>query len=255
MGVGMAGVSDLNAGYECRRNGVTYHNLVYTVHGSARLEHVSGARRLRAGDLLIAPAGSCYTYVPDQEPWVIAWFLSAPNARWDYIDGMTAHIRRTELAGRVHTAALSLLAESVRKEMHSGRLSHLYAEEIALCLERDLGTEGSRRERGLRRRLGRLWDAVNEDLAHPWTVDEMARRASLSRSHFHRVVRRYSGHAPMEMVHLLRMRRAEELLLHDGQPLKVVAERLGFATPYAFSNAFKRYKGLSPSRFRSAPGR
>jgi AraC-like DNA-binding protein len=52
------------------------------------------------------------------------------------------------------------------------------------------------------------------------------------------------------MVFRLRMQRAEELLVKYDYALKNIAEELGYGTPFAFSNAFKRHKGISPEHFR-----
>lgn len=50
---------------------------------------------------------------------------------------------------------------------------------------------------------------------------------------------------------LLRHRCEQALrLLHDGLPVAVTAERLGFASPFHFSRAFKRHLGEAPSRVR-----
>lgn len=54
------------------------------------------------------------------------------------------------------------------------------------------------------------------------------------------------------LVNEVRQTLAEELLTSTHMTLAEVAERLGYTEPAAFHNAFKRWKGVSPSAFRRA---
>jgi AraC-like DNA-binding protein len=40
-------------------------------------------------------------------------------------------------------------------------------------------------------------------------------------------------------------------LLHEGLPLKQVAERIGFADTHAFGRAFRRWTGVPPTEMRA----
>jgi AraC-like DNA-binding protein len=48
------------------------------------------------------------------------------------------------------------------------------------------------------------------------------------------------------------MQEAEYWLGATGVPIKVVADRLGYADAYHFSRAFKRWSGQAPAFFRAA---
>jgi AraC-like DNA-binding protein len=48
------------------------------------------------------------------------------------------------------------------------------------------------------------------------------------------------------------MEHGKMLLAHTDYPLAIIADRLGYATPFAFSKAFKRWSGTSPKQFRQA---
>jgi AraC-like DNA-binding protein len=49
-----------------------------------------------------------------------------------------------------------------------------------------------------------------------------------------------------------RMALAADLLNQPDQTVSTVAEKVGYATPYAFSTAFKRLRGISPKAHREA---
>lgn len=99
-------------------------------------------------------------------------------------------------------------------------------------------------------RLLQLWAVVNNDLAHPWTLDELARQAALSREALRRLCLRTCGHSPLREVSRLRMQRAADLLLHTRDKVAAIAARVGFNDPFAFSTAFKRTLGLTPKAYR-----
>ena len=47
-----------------------------------------------------------------------------------------------------------------------------------------------------------------------------------------------------------RMAKAADLLLDPNETVTTVAEKVGYATPFAFSTAFKRVRGLTPQQHR-----
>jgi AraC-like DNA-binding protein len=89
---------------------------------------------------------------------------------------------------------------------------------------------------------------------YPWTVVELAARAYLSPSHLHRVMLQHEGRNPMEMLRILRIRRAQHQLVSTDRTVEEIAMRVGYSTPFALSKAFKRITGLSPSAYRKAHG-
>jgi AraC-like DNA-binding protein len=98
--------------------------------------------------------------------------------------------------------------------------------------------------------VGRAIAAVNDDLARPWTVDEIAAIAGLSRSAF---VERFSaavGLPPMKYLTLSRLALAKQLLLDRSKGVAQVAARVGYEAEEAFNRAFKREFGLPPAKWR-----
>lgn len=99
-------------------------------------------------------------------------------------------------------------------------------------------------------RLAALWSAVSADLSRPWTLDDLAQSASMSKEHLRRVCLREHGASPIRQLARLRVNRAIELLSSSPDKLASVAERVGYGDPFAFSAAFKRETGKRPSAFR-----
>ncbi len=95
-------------------------------------------------------------------------------------------------------------------------------------------------------RLSAALQAIHDDAAYAWTVPELAAVSGLSRAAFARNFQRALGEAPMQYLTNWRMTLARDYL-RSGQPtLAQVAERTGYASPYAFAAAFRRHVGQPP---------
>jgi len=93
----------------------------------------------------------------------------------------------------------------------------------------------------------------------PWTVARLAAEANVSRATFARRFPDLMGEPPMMYLGSLRLSIAADLLLDEGMTVTAAARRVGYSSPFAFSSAFKRERGLSPRdhqrRFESAGSR
>lgn len=116
----------------------------------------------------------------------------------------------------------------------------LEAEEI------NLGWMAGLRDSGVARALG----AVHRQPEEPWTVDELARRAGMSRSAFAARFNELVGEPPGQYLLRWRMHLASRALVREPVTLAELAARVGYSSEFAFSKAFKRYVGQSPDSYR-----
>ena len=86
--------------------------------------------------------------------------------------------------------------------------------------------------------------------AHNWTVPELAQHACLSRSAFADRFSQTLGEPPLTYLTRHRMRLAARQLAGSNAPISRVADQVGYASEAAFSQAFKREYGQSPSAWR-----
>jgi len=98
-------------------------------------------------------------------------------------------------------------------------------------------------------RLAKALARIHADVAHPWTVTELAKAAALSRSTFFERFTRAVGVAPMEYLIAWRMEIAKSLLKGGGLTVAEVAERVGYGSTSTFSVAFSRCVGEPPRRY------
>jgi transcriptional regulator GlxA family with amidase domain len=85
---------------------------------------------------------------------------------------------------------------------------------------------------------------------HKWSVPELARSASVSRSLLDARFREVLGRSPIRYLTEWRMHVAQDLLATTELSVASVARRVGYDAEEAFSRAFKRARGTSPSAWR-----
>ncbi|HEX2832469.1 MAG TPA: AraC family transcriptional regulator [Thermoanaerobaculia bacterium] len=102
--------------------------------------------------------------------------------------------------------------------------------------------------------IGTALRAVHEAIESPWTVEELARIAGMSRAAFALRFKQLAGEAPLEYVTRWRMYKASQLLKDRGRKLVQIANEVGYETDGAFNRAFKRILGVTPGEFRRNAG-
>ena len=93
---------------------------------------------------------------------------------------------------------------------------------------------------------------IEENLAQPLTLAELAGQAALSEYHFARMFRQSMGLAPHQYVMQRRMEKAKALVQHTTTPLTDIALACGFNSASHFSNRFRSMTGITPSQLRAA---
>jgi len=99
--------------------------------------------------------------------------------------------------------------------------------------------------------IARALQFIHEDPTRAWTVETLARQAGASRASFARRFSQLVGETPMTFLKNWRLAMAADLLCQPGETVGTVADKVGYANPFAFSTAFKRTRGISPKDFRA----
>jgi AraC family transcriptional activator of mtrCDE len=86
--------------------------------------------------------------------------------------------------------------------------------------------------------------------AHPWTLDELAAEAHVSRATLVRIFRREGDIAPLGFLCELRLGLARQRLNSTTGTLAQVAAAVGYDSESSFVRAFRKRYGISPGRLR-----
>ena len=90
---------------------------------------------------------------------------------------------------------------------------------------------------------------MHADTKRPWTLAALAREVGMSRSAFASRFAQLVGVPPIEYLANWRMTLAKSALASSEVPMADIAEMAGYQSVSAFSTAFKRETGLSPTLY------
>lgn len=103
--------------------------------------------------------------------------------------------------------------------------------------------------------IGKVLFMLHEQPAYPWTLNELANRACMSRAALAARFTHVVGHAPMQYLTLWRMQIAARLLADSSMKVATVGREIGYESEAAFSRAFKKRVGVSPATWRRSASR
>lgn len=147
--------------------------------------------------------------------------------------------------GLYHYARLvgAELSRDARDPKLSIGLAGLLAELLA-CRPRDAA-----KPLRLARRLGPALEYIGSHLDRRISVSKLAALSYLSVGRFHVAFRDCMDRTPGQYVTELRMQRASALFRETAWSVSRVAAAVGYTSQAAFTHAFKRHFGFSPSRY------
>lgn len=96
----------------------------------------------------------------------------------------------------------------------------------------------------------KLDEALREDIAYQWMVDEMAALVGLGTTLFNDKVKSYTGFSPLNYLINIRISEAIKLLKKPNISITDIALDTGFYSSQHFSTTFKKFTGFTPGEFR-----
>ena len=234
--------------------------VVLIAQGRGEFEsRATGRVELVAGNALVLLPGVWHRYRPDPATgWTEKWIefggeLPARLVKAKVLAperAVVAVVRPAEMEARLDHVHGVLRSESdgAEAELAAGALGVL-----ALLQERAGALAEDRPAAVAVQKAKRLLEA--EGAAVP-RLPELARSLGVGYSSFRREFRRRTGLSPQQYLLRVRLQRVQRLLGNTDQPIKEIAERLGFSSPYHLSATFSQYFGIAPSewRRRARPG-
>lgn len=151
---------------------------------------------------------------------------------------------------------ITLLATEVEATAAGGPLVQNHLAQVLLVhmlrahagqTDRPTGWLGALNEDG----IGAALRAVHADVAHSWTLKELAEISHMSRSAFAQSFKTHVGVPPLDYLIRWRMNLARNALARDTLSISELARATGYQSESAFSTAFRRVVGASPTQFRN----
>lgn len=105
-------------------------------------------------------------------------------------------------------------------------------------------------QRDFPRAFANLEQSLRKNLAHQWTVEEMAALVGLGTTAFTEKVKGYTGFSPLNYLINIRISEAIKLLKRQDANVTSIALETGFYSSQHFSTTFKKLTGYTPGEFR-----
>jgi len=100
--------------------------------------------------------------------------------------------------------------------------------------------------------IGHSLAMLHAEPARPWSVSSLAKELHQSRSGFASRFLELVGESPIRYLTRWRMQLAAKQLSTTNLRISQVAQRVGYDSEPAFSRAFRRYLGITPTEFRKS---
>ena len=96
----------------------------------------------------------------------------------------------------------------------------------------------------------RFLELIGHDYQHQHSVAAYARQLGVSTRKLTEICKYYGGEGAKELINERLITEAKRLLQFSVQPVKEISFSLNFATPYQFSNFFKKHTQQSPTEYK-----
>jgi AraC-like DNA-binding protein len=156
----------------------------------------------------------------------------------------------TRLAGLLQTFGEEETADRPGRSLMLNGLLELILIEALRYRSTEIGDDRRSLLAGLAdAQIGRSLRIMHADARRPWTLAALAREVGMSRSAFASRFLQFVGVPPIEYLANWRMTLAKSALASAEVPMIDIAELAGYQSVSAFSTAFKRETGLSPTLY------
>lgn len=153
-------------------------------------------------------------------------------------------------------STLDLIAHEVsRRADGSDRLIQQLLDALFIQILRSCSNSLAARNRGIFAALKdpaimKVLSRISGDYARPWTIEDLARDAGLSRTALAVRFQSLFGEGVASFLRHQRISTARRLLVGSKLSIKEIAHKVGFTSPEVFIRNFERAEGVSPRRFR-----
>lgn len=241
-----------------RLHGTSQQVLIGCISGNGFCELGDREWKIETGDLVFLPPRERHVYGANSTtPWTIFWIHFRGLRTDDYLSSLNVSTERAVISVDDIAVIYDAFEDTFRHVTHGFGdaamigMSTAFARLLGLVKihQRAPGNRSRRVESRLLKVLARM----REDLAHPWTLDELARETHISVPHFTEICRRQTGMSPVGLLIRLRLQRAMDLLQQGTHNVSEAAHAVGYDDAFYFSRLFRKHMGIPPSSCRQGP--
>ena len=263
-----------SANYELTPHIHRAHELIFVTGGQGTLYSNDVGYQLNRGDLLVVEPGTVHKgrAHPENpfELFTLGYHFQADRLYADPalfgLDNLFLELfklykhqtKRTLVPNcdQLDEVLNDLFQETIEKQSYRQELMRSYLIQFFVLLARKLKAYVDRNHSTLDtvEAIIRAKKHIHTHFQQPLTLEDIARVACLSPSHFCRIFKQETDYTPIEFLNSVRFENAKTLLLFSNFTLTEIADRIGFSSIHYFSRTFKKHQGISPLAYRQAKG-
>ena len=243
----LSGITYQSPFYEIRRPDGSFYVFEYVISGIGHVQHGNQNYIMQEGDAYILHDGQLHHYFSDKkDPWKKIWF----NVNGSLVRHLLSDYGLDSVVKIPSFGNPGLLSEITRvmdnDPAHCG-------EELAILLHRHI--------QALSAFLGDQTTAhspaqlmksyIEQNLTRALSIEEIAGQVHLSRSRAIHLFRETFQTTPYQYYLTQKLQLAQTLLESTNLSIQEISERLGFTDYHHFSDAYKKWCGISPSGYRT----
>ncbi len=207
-----------------------------------------------AGDNDILNIGSFYTIkitVQEQCRVILGKWSMLSHKEKLSVNQILTHNRHTPVISLKEAQPLiqSLLNELKNEEIGRQSMINHLLDQLFIYTCRQLVRQSNLR-RDFPQTFFNLEQILRKDLAHQWTVEEMAALSGMGTTVFTEKVKSFSGFSPINYLINIRVSEAIKMLKRGEANVTTIAHATGFYSSQHFATTFKKLTGYTPSEYR-----
>ncbi len=230
-----------------RPGGIESYQLLYTTKGCGEVKLYGETIEAHIGSLTVIPPNVTHYYTMEGEEWSTLWitFSGYGAKRLLDIEGTVVEVpRELDFEGKFNT-----LLNLRRSEAWNLQSSALLYSLILECKE--LIPEKSVSAYKMRNQLRESLAYIHGNYMNVIELSHLAKLSGVSREHYCRLFRQYTGMRPVEYITKIRLQKARELLdLNCDMPISSIAKETGFQSNSYFSAVFRKNFGQSAEEYK-----
>jgi AraC-like DNA-binding protein/mannose-6-phosphate isomerase-like protein (cupin superfamily) len=257
------------------RHDHAYHEICLVTSGRAIHRTKTGRAPLVPGDVFVVPPGEVHAietvarlevinayYLSEwlmedlgllwTEPGAVPLFLSTALMKSQIVE--TVQMRLDAAAFELVAAELAQIEAEGDRDAPSPLFLRCALQKAVATMSRSwIEQEPTAATLAFRPEVWAAIEAIERagSMGAPYSVAASAEAAGLSVDHFSALFRSSTGYGPMDYFQRRRIHRSCTLLLNPRPSITEIAADLGFSDAPHFCRLFKRYKGMTPSAYRT----
>ena len=230
--------------------------LHFIVDGKGKFTIDGITAQLKTGDMFILPKGKVAFYQADGEhPWTYLWVgfsgSKAENilSKTQLLDHYFCH---STLESKVldQIVKLTQFRDQKLDDVTELQLTAELYKLLAFLMKEFPSKAMSDSSILIQNYIKQAKKIIHTQYGNPLKISDIAKKLNLNRSYLYKIFKEETGYSLKDYLIQIRMEKSADLLTSTTFHISEIANAVGFPDALAFSKAFKKHFGQSPSHYR-----